>query len=72
MADKKDSATYCYKIFERKLDVETYHFLVVHSDELEKQKKKSLAAKVQKENEKLTGALTKLCEPAFHCEEGRP
>ncbi|PLR79128.1 hypothetical protein CU633_01815 [Bacillus sp. V3-13] len=69
MTNAKDGARYRYQHFERELEGRTYRFLVIHSDQLEKQKAKGLKAKVQKEHEQLAKTLAKLCDTPFHCEE---
>lgn len=66
---QKDGAQYRYQAFEHELEGRTYRFLVVHSDQLGKQKSKRLEAEVQKEYKHLAKSIEKLCAIPFHCRE---
>nr|WP_240035335.1 hypothetical protein [Neobacillus notoginsengisoli] len=69
LSGKKDGAKYRYQAHERELEGRTYRFLVVHSDQLGKQKAKRLEAEVEKEQAKLSKSMEKLCAAVFHCRE---
>ena len=69
LSSKKDAAQYRYQAYEQELEGNTYRFLVVHSDQLEKQKAKRLETDVQKEHANLTKSFEKLGATVFHCVE---
>ncbi|MGG5252409.1 IS1634 family transposase [Neobacillus sp. SM06] len=69
LSAKKDGAQYRYQAFECELEGRTYRFLVVHSDQLGKQKAKRLESEVQKEHKHLAKSIEKLCTTPFHCRE---
>lgn len=68
LSDKKGAAKYKIQSFERSLETLPYRFIVVHSDNLDQRKAKTLTHAIEKEEMKLQKAFDQLQKVVFHCE----
>lgn len=67
-AGDRNSASYRAQEFKKSLYGQTYRFLVVHSDHLDRRKLKSLDLKLKKEKTKLEKTVNKFSKLNFACE----
>ena len=67
-SDKKKAASYKIQEFSRELYDHQYRFVVVHSDQYDKRKKKSLDRKLAEQKLELEKEATKLMKTEFACE----
>ncbi|UXC23419.1 IS1634 family transposase [Weizmannia sp. FSL K6-0777] len=69
LSNKKDAAIYQIQAFERQIQNLPYRFLVVHSNNLDQRKEKTLNRAIEKEEIQLKKEIEKLSKVIFHCKE---
>lgn len=69
LSDQKEAAAYQIQSTEQKWEGRTYRFLVVHSDQLDKRKRKTFEKQLAKEKKQLQTAFGKLEKQTFQCAE---
>ncbi|WP_368986383.1 IS1634 family transposase [Caldifermentibacillus hisashii] len=69
LSNKKDAAIYQIQAFERQIQNLPYRFLVVHSNNLDQRKEKTLNRAIEKEEIQLKKEIEKLSKVPFHCKE---
>lgn len=69
LSEQKGAATYRIQSTEKEWEGRTYRFLIVHSDQLDKRKRKTFEKQLTKEKDQLDRAMTQLEKQTFQCTE---